>query len=379
MDVNNSYNQRKEVFIWVFLIASWAIIQVILYSHSGVKTGYDSAFYIDNAHALLRSAIPEERGIWYISYSAFLGVFISLGIPLSSAVAVQIILSFIALVLLYKIAKELSGDKNAGLIAAFLYVFWTPLQEWNVFLYTESLFTSCLIISFWTLLKVKKPKDILLFLPLLVFTLLIRPTGLSFLLALSAYCGIIMAKQQRNRTYKMITVFFLATLCFILTVLMLESYDFIPSYIKAEIIYPNINLGIQPPDNLSVLEGNHLNIVKLGHFIFHNPIYFAKIGTVKLLLFFGNIKPYFSLTHNLLIILFLYPIYVFAYNAYRKLLDRTFKPFFAVYILVQGLIVMLTSENWDGRFLIPVLPFVFILASMDIGKHISMLKEKRIK
>lgn len=379
MGIKNSYYQNKEVFIWTFLIISWAIIQVILYSHSGVKTGYDSAFYIDNARSLLKLSIPEGRGIWYISYSAFLGIFIGLGIPMEGAVIVQVMSSFIALILLYKIAKKLSGNKSAGFIATFLYVFWIPLQEWNVFLYTESLFTSCLIISFWFLLRARKPKDFLLLLPLLSFTILIRPTGFGFLLALCTYFGALIIKHQENRTYKLVTIVFLTALCFILVLFMLESYDFTQSYTKAEIIYPNITLGIKPPDNLSVLDGHHFNVLKLGHFIFCNPIYFVKIGIIKVLLFYGNIKPYFSLLHNLFIIIFLYPIYVCACRAYQKLLMKTLKPFFFTYILAQGFTVMLTTENWDGRFLIPVLPFVFILASMDIGKFLSKLKLLKVE
>ena len=58
---------------------------------------------------------------------------------------------------------------------------------------------------------------------------------------------------------------------------------------------------------------------------------------------------------------------------------KTLKPFFFTYILAQGFTVMLTTENWDGRFLIPVLPFVFILASMDISKFLSKLKLLKVE
>lgn len=377
MKIENSHKINNTHLIWGLLVLIWAIIQTVLYHQSGIKTGYDSAFYLYHAKELLSFDFPVGRGIWYMGYITFLAIFLGIGFSLEHIIFLQITLSLIALISLYKSAKTISGNKETGFITAALYIFWIPLQEWNVFLYTESLFTSCLIISFCLLLRVKTLKELLLLFPFLLFTCSIRPTGLGFFFALSAYLASLILQKSKFKGYRQVVAIALFSLSLILIIFMLESYELIESYAKAEIIYPNISLGVTPPDDLIIPDDDQFNVFQLFYFVLYNPIYFFKLCIIKLFLFFGNIKPYFSLLHNLYILLLLYPIYIFAYRGYRKLQNPPIKLFFSVYILVQGLTIMLTTENWDGRFLVPVLPFIFVLASIDINRIFISLKPLR--
>lgn len=81
----------------------------------------------------------------------------------------------------------------------------------------------------------------------------------------------------------------------------------------------------------------------------------------------GNVKPYFSILHNTLIVLVLYPLYYFAVKGFLQFpVDRKEHIFISTYFIAQALTVALSSENWDGRFLIPVLPFVFMLSAIGL-------------
>ncbi len=83
---------------------------------------------------------------------------------------------------------------------------------------------------------------------------------------------------------------------------------------------------------------------------------------LKGLLFIGNVKPYYSWLHNAHIAVFLYPVYTAAAYGFWHLEKVKLKLVTGSFIAFQFLTVCFTSVNWDGRFLLPVLPLVFNLA-----------------
>lgn len=147
-----------------------------------------------------------------------------------------------------------------------------------------------------------------------------------------------------------------------------HAASFLGSYAKAEIIYPNISLGMEPPRNLTIPSEEHPPLWRLMLFGFYNFLYFFKISLFKLTLFFANVKPYFSFFHNLMIVLVLYPLYLLAVFGFFKTSWSAEKVFISIFVLSQAGIVAFTSENWDGRFLIPVLPFIFIFSAVGVWR-----------
>jgi hypothetical protein len=141
------------------------------------------------------------------------------------------------------------------------------------------------------------------------------------------------------------------------------SLFFIDSYSKAELIYPNIDLGLRAPKQLHIPSPAHAPLVQLSEFILYNPLYFLKLCSIKCFLFLGNVKPYFSWMHNVAIVSVLFPIYAFAVYGFKKMDWNKENVGMACFILMQTLTITFTSENWDGRFLIVILPFVFIYSA----------------
>lgn len=160
---------------------------------------------------------------------------------------------------------------------------------------------------------------------------------------------------------------------------MLADYELIESYASGELVYPNA-VSYEPPDNLLIPEKSYSPLLQIMLFAVNNPLYFLKLLFTKLFLFFGNIKPYFSILHNALIVIVLYPAYYLAARGYKSIKGHSReKIFILTFIAFQALTVALASENWDGRFLIPVLPFVFILASGQVAKTAKRLIDQMMK
>jgi hypothetical protein len=352
--------------LFAFLFLLWLLIQAILFIKFGARTSVDSELYLADAMNLLNGQLPEGRSIWYISYSAFLAFIFFCGGDNTVVVFVQIFLSGVATCCLYQIAMEMYSKRNVAILAVLFYLLWIKIHEWNTFLYTESLFTNCSIISFAVLMKSKNVWHYLVASLLLLFTFFIRPTGFALVIGLVCY-GVFSFKGEYLK--RAISLGFIAAMgVLVLLVGMLENFTLIESYAKAEIIYPNITLGMEVPSDIYIPNIGHSTLVRVFLFAFYNPVYLLKLFLLKLFLFLGNVKPYFSVFHNTVIVLILYPLYFFAVKGFLKFpAHRKEKYFVAGFVIVQAMTVALTSENWDGRFLVPLLPFVFLLASNGVA------------
>ncbi|MBC7486210.1 MAG: hypothetical protein H7282_05625 [Cytophagaceae bacterium] len=353
---------------WI-LFAVWLVVQSFVLWHYGAVEAVDSAFYLSNAQVLSQGHLLTDRGLWYCSYSLFLAFVLGLGGTLTTVVLLQFLFSGIAAFALYKVVYKLFQNYSMAFLAVLQYLLWFKIHQWNSYIYTESLFISFSIISFALLGFSKQPLQYILTAVVIGFTLFLRPTGICFFIGLCGYLIFILSdKLKFSFTHLWIIVISTSVLVLILVNILLEEYIyyFIDSYSKAELIYPNITLGFTAPEQMYKPSPTHAPLIQLIEFMLYNPLYFLKLFCIKCLLFLGNAKPYFSWTHNVIIAAVLYPIYAFAVYGFKKMPWTKEKVLMLCFIVMQTLTVSMTSENWDGRFLILILPFVFIYAALGM-------------
>ena len=357
----------------------WLLVQSFVLWHYGVVEAVDSEFYLSNAQVLRQGHFPADRGLWYSSYSLFLALVLGLGGNLTFIVLLQFLFSGIAAFALYKVVYKLFQNYTIAFLAVLHYLLWFKIHQWNSYIYTESLFISFSIISFALLCFSKRPLHYIFTTLVIGFTLFLRPTGICFFIALCGYLIFIVYDKRKIPLFYLLMLSLSVSLWVMIVVNALLKeyiYYFIDSYSKAELIYPNINLGFAPPAHLFKPSRAHAPLIQLVEFILYNPLYFLKLFCIKSLLFLGNAKPYFSWMHNAVILIVLYPIYAFAVYGFKKMPWNKENVLMIVFILMQTLVVSMTSENWDGRFLILILPFVFIYAAFGMVTAWNNYKKK---
>jgi hypothetical protein len=108
-----------------------------------------------------------------------------------------------------------------------------------------------------------------------------------------------------------------------------------------------------------------------------NPLYSLQLFGIKLFYYLMYIRPYYSWSHNILALCALIPMYVAFVRAIRgNFLGSYVKVFSLTLIGFSALSVALLSDNWNSRFLMPVLPLVFLVGgNVLVGK----LGEIRLK
>ncbi|WP_281616300.1 hypothetical protein [Flammeovirga sp. SubArs3] len=348
------------------LLLLWSIVQSLLWFTIGPKIGADSDLYFTLAEELHRLEFPLNRTLLYSSYPLFILVSQTLFSGKFSVLFFHLLFNGLSILAFYSIIANTSENKKTALIGSIIYCLYLPLHEWNFIVYGESIFTSFTIFCIYFIVT-KKYK--LLSITLLI-TVFCRPTSLLFLLAL--FIGWAYQKYKNGNYSQRITLFLMGIISLTLGILFHQALEYygpfmIEGYLIPEIIYFRNSLGVSPPINPYIPSEDDDIIIQLFLFVFNNWWYFLKITLIKGALFFGNIKPYYSLPHNLLIILSLYPLYYFAFKKCLKRARLKFIDIFCItYILLQGFTVSITSENWDGRFLIPIIPFIIYLSCFEI-------------
>ena len=365
---NTFYAQLLLLFLWL-------VVQLILFKVTGVKIANDSPRYIFHATRLTDTGIiPGGQNFWYAGYIGLLTLFMALNTGYTALIAFQVLLTGFAVVALYSATLKITkGNLVAAFFATAFYVLWPKIHLWNFYILTDSTFSSMMVISFWALVHLRNWKGGIAVLPLFLYSFLIRPNGIGFLVAAVVFIYFLALRHNRMLTLKVRVWLFPLVIALTLLVLnkMLTSFHLIETYARGEVIYLFKGVLVEGRNRLNLPASNRLPLFKVFSFIIYNPIFFIKLSGLKLSFFILNVRPYYSVFHNAFLLLLL-PIY---YLAVRGVISKTIslsaKAFILAFIGFQAFIVMLTVEDWDGRFLVPVLPFVFILAGVGLSKFVK--------
>ncbi len=353
------------------LAAIWVLVQAILYFHYGVKLVPDSLRrYIPFASAIsFQNLFLDNYNSRYLGYILFLAFFIKLGLPWSWAVLTQIIISGLAAITLYRLALRISGSKPAGFIATFLFITWKDIQYFNCFILTESLFTSFLIFSFYAIIRVKNLPTFLLAIATIIITCLIRPNGFVVVVGSLAFFLTYWWMQYRQSR---IILLGLAVCCSVIGLLILNtwlhhSFDLIGEYLKGEIVYGDPRIAISVPSDIWIPANDTPPLLKIWRFIYHNPGYFMQLAFTKVIYTLGYLKPYHSGLHKVSTILVIYPMYLLTCVAFLKTkIKISYKLFGAAVLFTEVVIIAITVEDWDNRFIIPFIPYFFLFGAITL-------------
>lgn len=386
----------RRLWPWhpALLLGLWLLVQAaFLVKYHGPRYANDSELYLGYATRLAQQGyFPVEKGTAtiannglndfqyvhaqrYILYPWFQSVWLRLHAGWWGIILGQIALSGLAARALYGAVRRLAGGRRGpAALATGLFVLWPDVQQFNCYLLTESLFISLSVLCFWAFVRTRAEGW-----PawgglgvLLVLTALARPNGFVVAGAVGL-AGLATLFTQRRRLFWLAAG--AAVLASPLVVWWLNqklvSYFIVETYLRGELMFATPVWAVHPSTPLVVPPTGIGQMSRVLHFAAHNPGFLARLMGGKLLVFFSSIKPYYSLGHKLVSVLVLWPLYYLAVRgARRAAVWLPGRAFLAGVPLLQAAVVMLTVDDYDVRFLAPVLPFVFALAGLATGKGV---------
>ena len=352
----------------------WVTLHIVMYWIHDVRTTDDTKHFLAYAaHILESNSLADNYYLKYAGYPVFLALLFKMGLGLNGVVACQTLLSGFATILFYKATRKLAGNTIAPILATFILIVWYDLQLFHAFILTESLYISLLMISFFLLARAKSVKQSVWALPFVVLVALVRPNGFIAVVAYLSYLIAVAYQAAPSTKAKVILLLFVVAVP-IAAVLVVDQYlltgfTIVETYEKGEVIYMYRDLLVLPDKPIVMPPTEVSPLAKMFLFVSDNTSYFFRMSAWRFFLFWGNIKPFFSTLHNLVIAGVLYPLYFFTVKAMAdtKKMPVPLTVFVASLLLQQCFITTVTSEDWMGRFLMSVVAFVFMYGSIGIS------------
>jgi hypothetical protein len=350
----------------------WLSINLFILTHRGIYLEGESAKYIRQAHLFLQTGHVESSQFWlYFTQIALIACCIKFNLTFYFVIFLQLLLNLAAMLAFYRTISALFQYKNTALAGTLLLILNYPYQEFNSFLYTESLFysltllLSCYVIRIETL-TAKKSLLLTLLLAIVCFT---RPIGLLFLPPAFLYVFFVFfRKMSTTKKTAMLAALGLAFLFFLNKALGSGGeLDFMLPFRDERIIcgVPTLPgfLPIQTSTNGNSLYG-------LGYYILHNPAQFIRLAALRTVAFFGLYRSYFGAGHNLYLIVYFYSIHLAAILSIPYWLRRhTFALcYFATAIMLTWVTVIMTCDDWHNRFYLTISPLLIILGLPTVQK-----------
>ncbi|WP_375416209.1 hypothetical protein [uncultured Hymenobacter sp.] len=371
------------------LAGLWLLVQTgLLLYYRGPRYAADSWRYLEYAgsvaqHGYYKFADPNDRFVYehgqrYLVYILFQSFWLGLGAGWWGIVLGQVLASGLAARALYGALRQLAGGRTgAAALATGLFILWPDIQRFNCFLLTESLFISLSVLAFAALVQVWAGGGRAAWLGLglvLGLTLLARPNG--FVVAAAAGVAGLAQLAQRPGRRLFWTAVGLLTLAVPLLLgalnQQLNTFFIVETYARGELMFGARAWAQHPAAALQLPPAGLGQVPRVLYFAAHNPEFLLQLMLGKLFVFASGLKPQYSRLHCLANALVLWPAYwLAARGARRPDVWLPARAFLLAVPLLQAGVVMLTVDDWDVRFLAPVLPFVFGLAALGAARGLA--------
>jgi hypothetical protein len=360
----------------IILVPLWAVVQLVLFYWLGIKVVYDSQRYIDYAESFVSGSNywHQHSGIFYSSYTVFITIILHfLNLRTGAVVLVQVLLSGVAALLLYKATLRYSDNPFAAFSATFLLIVWPDLQMWNFYIHTESVYIFLSVLVFYLLLKFKLNSSFFVLGTALVVAALLRPNGFFLGVGVLVFFLLQQLKKHPLRAKKLAVFLGLPAVLLLLlfTGPMLEVFNPMAYYLQGQIIqgYTDFSVPLTPPPSLKPGSPVFLQFVAVA---LYQPLSLLKLILLRGVFYWSQVRPYYSFFHNMLIVLFFAPIYFFAMrHMFRGRFIQPATAFVLCLVALHSAMAVFIAVDWDNRFIVPILPFIFILASAGMfhSKH----------
>lgn len=359
----------------IILAFCWLLVQSLLFYQHGIQTDFEARKYIEQADLLLTTGSLSTSNFWLYSVQIFLiAAAKKLQSDFIAVVVVQWIFNCWATWALYKFSTRVA-NKTTGFIIALLFIFNFPLQTFNSFLQTESLFYSFTILFSCFLLNLqyltwKKLFVVVLLLFIICFT---RPTGLLWIPCTFLYLFFRFFSAFSLPLKIGITVASAIGFLFFLNFALGSGgeLDFILPF-RDEMVICGVPALSHPTDIKTTQDQN--SITGLAYYITHHFSTFTRLVWLRTQAFWGLSRSYYSNGHNLYLACYFYPVYLLSLPGIRLWASKNRHLLLYCFslLLLTWACVILTCDDWHNRFLLSVIPYIYLLSIPMI--HIITIK-----
>ena len=347
LQIIRGFNWSKFSLILVLFLVGQVTVSLLFDLPGIVISRGDSFFYFSGASHIAELS-PFER--LYAGYIFLLHLSQMISNSGMLMVVVQSIFVVMAAYAIFSLAQEY-GNTMAGWIAVSFYLLAPMLSQWTRYILTESIFYSLIVIGL-RLATLKVSWSHLPMIPVALLLIALRPNGIIIACAvLSIYVWV---KFFRIST-RISLIISMWSCCVLFGVLLLGGEgvggDSVQSSIfkrtiEGNVIYGVTELNVRMPQPDSVDRSN-LAYVK---YILENPVANLKIGILRVYWELKQIRPWYSTSLNLFLLLTMASFYSFSFIGLTRTWRKDLVKAIAILTLPSVVLISLTWAIWEGRF-----------------------------
>jgi hypothetical protein len=358
-------------------VALFAAVNAGMLVIGGVREGGDSGLYIDAARRLLAHESLAGRQLSYLGYAWALALMQSIGAGLTGVVVLQIAMATLAAWVVFRIGTEIGGIA-CGVLATLWLTFDVDTNRWNLFVLSNSLYASMLVLSVWLVHRASEPAPrrwprLILALAALLGAGLVRPEGWLLIPLSLTYVALrgLPSPQRWVGVAAAIGVFGVVAL-FVAPRLSanVEAVGPVELMKRGQTIWEYDGWRVSMPGDVG-RSPHSAGLADALTYSFRHPVAVLELAAARLAVHAGHVRPYYSTMHNAFIITWLVPIYVASVRGFWALRRAPLAAWSASAIVAQAVVVAFTHADWDGRYLAHVLPLVYPFAGYGVATLVS--------
>lgn len=346
----------------------------------GIQYSWDSDRYISGA-AMIENhqeiTTYEYRNIGYILLIALSDL---TGLGLSFVIMIQLIIALCAALAVYDIARSITNSRLTGLLASLFCLVNPFITQWHLFIQTESLYASLLIISAWSVYKAasgKKSGFYLLSFIIVSCTASLRPNGwvlipIFFLFAITSF--------RIGRRIKAISVAMIF-LAFFLVVSYglnyrndLKDVNAKNMFIKGEVVWGHPETSQDMPEDVGSENSDYLSVFS------YMAMHPAVVGKIAFLRISSELLPLFrswiSAKFIIRFLLWMLPLYFLSLVAFLSYRKNVGVRIISAIIISHLCIIGLTCADQEFRFLTYILPQFCVVAALGLNATHTYIRTK---
>jgi 4-amino-4-deoxy-L-arabinose transferase-like glycosyltransferase len=360
-------NRRSLIAALAILFAGYPALCAWLLTHGGIRVVGDGVVYVQAAEDLSQGRpLPEFLRSRFV-YVCLIAICQCTGIGLGALVAFQILSAGIAAIALYDLGRRLCGPW-AGIVAAAILLLNPDLIRWHAFILTDSLYISSVIIASWAmnwaLLHGKVGYGLAI--GILALAAFLRPNGWILVFLAGCYWFFSLTTRLRVRVagISLAGIAFVAGCFFVLVFhpgLLTNSPDTMLR--RGEVIWGFPASRLSMPSETDTDDGGLSGAIG---YVLRHPLASTKLAAVRVFTEMAHTRPFYSRAHNLFCLIFLVPVYVLAVSGFLRRCRQPLAWLLMVVIVSHLLVQAVNYADWDGRFLLYVLPLIGVLAACGL-------------
>jgi hypothetical protein len=212
---------------------------------------------------------------------------------------------------------------------------------------------------------------------LLAVSLFTRPTGLLTLAGMLTFFVFYYRSQWKTSPVAMTAICVVTGILGIwVGLIMLDQWDFTDQHARGNIVTYMDTLKDGPlydeslrMNTTDIVPPRHVQsaVGKLMFFFLDNPRLSAKASFLKVFYLITAVRPYYTKWHNAFLLAWMGVTYFFFFAGWSVIRRNPVVYFVGAVILLNCMLIAISTVDWDNRFYVPMEPGIVLLAGGGMG------------